>query len=405
MSDKPQNIENWLSKSFVNIETIEGYWDCLRRFAQSVYGMDCIAVWDNSIASTPDPEERRQKIELRKIETEEIIDRYLKDERVFLDDIRRFIIWMVKNEYAPGTINITTSKTRKFFKRMNKEKYTIDDEDWDDIKSGLLPENVPSTRDEILTKPEMRRVFSFLPLNGKAIFSLAKDTGARIGALLAVKLTDVNLDVDPPEIYLRKTKKGLSPRKVWFTHETVEAIKSWLVLKDTRMKKRGGYFDRDMLFGFTYGNARLIWNTALRKAKLDKRDPSTKKRFRVYRIHTLRKFFRTEMGEAGMVDMIVHGLMGHKKYLAQAYDRPRELARTYQKFQHAVELYPMSDEERFKDQLEELDLLREQMKDAGSIDVILGMINEKLFKIPPDMKPLEKWLFVYGKMRDKWLEH
>lgn len=391
VTESPNRLTEWLDKSFRVESTKQGYISALQRFIRSVYGENALTKWDHSnvnvgsFGNVQENEEEMKKLMQQRIdELETQINRYVDDNRGFEDDMRRFIIWMDEKEYAPGSINLAASRVKKFFSRQDRDDYGIHDDDWDDIRTGLMPEFVTITHDDILTKEQMKKVFQFLPLNGKALFSLMKDSSARVGAALAIKMNDINLDADPPNVYLRKTKKGVSPREVYFTPETVEAIRAWIKEKETKHKKRGGFYDRDMLFGFSYGNARSIWYRALRKAGLENKDSATK--IRVYRLHTLRKFFRTQMGQAGMNNDVIHGLMGHKEYLDDAYVRlsPKQLKETYKKYQHAVELYPPSDAERFKEQLEELERLREKQGQLDDVNGFIAMVDDNLFKVYGD---------------------
>ena len=59
-----------------------------------------------------------------------------------------------------------------------------------------------------------------------------------------------------------------------------------------------------------------MWNMACNKDGIAGRDK--RKNRRIFHLHTLRKFFRTEVG----LDLdIIHALIGHAEYLDDAYLR------------------------------------------------------------------------------------
>ena len=95
----------------------------------------------------------------------------------------------------------------------------------------------------------------------------------------------------------------------------------------------------DRLFPFSMNVVLEMWGNALRKAGFDERDYRTKRR--KYRIHGLRKFFRSQLALAVPVD-IVETLMGHEGYLTESYRRysERELWEWYKKGEHLLLITP-----------------------------------------------------------------
>jgi len=336
-------LSDWLDKNYRSESTKRGYFIVINLFLRSVYPDEIPKpTIRNFLIMTKN--ERIESTVYERNRTEYFIDKYVLDnDRVFLDDFKSCILMLLKEEYSPNTVNTSTSQIKKFFNRLNPNRYIITDVDMDDIKLSLLPPRGPVTKDEIPTKNELKLILTYLSVKNRALFLFLISTGVRIGAALQLKITDLNLDVDPPYAQIRTayTKRGLGGRKVWFNPETKEAIQAWLNVKDTYRKrgKRGGYFDKKLVFGMGYGSTLKAYQMALKKAGLDQRDPNTKLRIRKYHIHTLRKFFRTQMGDAGMPDMITHALMGHKAYLSKAYDRPQKLAETYVKYMKAVTIF------------------------------------------------------------------
>ena len=322
-------LQHWLDKRFRNELTKKGYKVALTRFLKSVYGETTIPF--------------RQGINI----VSERIDKYLSENRNFLEDFSNYLLWMNKH-HAPRTIVSDAFIVRKFFSRHD---HKISDDEWDDLQT-LFPANVAITQDDILTKEQFRAIMNHLYITGRALTLFLVSTGARIGETLQLKLEDLNLDADPPSANIRAeySKKGVGKRIVWMSYEARDAIKEWLKIKDS-MKKRavGGTYRSDIVFPFKYLNFRVMWTKALGKVGLDKQDPKTNHHF--YHIHTIRKFFNTKMKESGVHSDIVNAWLGHKGYLPM-YDKfgKKKMAEIYKDHMGAVSIY-VSDEETSQSQV------------------------------------------------------
>jgi len=312
---KPRILEEWLERNFRKKGTKKVYRLGLSVFLNSVY---------------PNSEYNKHNID-------EGLSIYFHEQRNFVEDFKAMVRWM-ENKYVPCTINSYANKVRKFFSRHG---YKIDDEEWGLISRSLLPSNVVTTQDEILSKQQLRSILNHLPIQHKALTLFLASTGCRIGETVQLKINDLHLEEDPPSATIRPeyTKKGVGGRIVWMSYEAGDTIKEWLKIKDSKVKPAGhGDYSGNLVFPFTDDNVRIMWAIALRKTGLDKEDPKT--HYDVFHTHTLRKFFRTQMGLAGVSDMIVHAWMGHKAYLSKAYDRPKqELAKMYKDHMGAVSIY------------------------------------------------------------------
>ena len=278
------------------------------------------------------------------------IEKYLSENRNFLDDVKNLVQWMNTHEYAPVTIHSAFGCVKKFFSRHGLK---ISDEDLEDMKI-LLGANVVSTQDEILTKNQLQTTMNYLSLSGKAVALFLISTGARIGETMQLKMVDLDLNKDPPTVNIRAsyTKKGVGGRVMWFSYEAREAIKAWLTVKNSTEKRNGKPFPEDMVFGFSDSNFMHMWHDALARAKLDKKDPTTG--YRIYHVHTLRKFFSTQMSIAHVEESIVHAWMGHSGYLDGAYKRYgiEYLAKMYLDHMDAISIYGTANTSEFTKKLE-----------------------------------------------------
>ncbi|GAH06918.1 unnamed protein product, partial [marine sediment metagenome] len=135
-------------------------------------------------------------------------------------------------------------------------------------------------------------------------------------------MEDLHLEADPPWVNIREeyTMGEVGSRIMWFSYEARDAIVEWHKLRKT-IKKPGGHglYDENLVFNYTQDAFSAGWIAVLRRGdggqkppQFAKRDPSTKIRMYVYHPHTLRKWFRTNMGlegtykgHSGVPDMIV----------------------------------------------------------------------------------------------------
>jgi len=366
---KTKILTEWLENNFRNKGTKEQYKVALLNFLQSFYS-------ENEYTSIN--------------QTDEGVGRYLKEkERNFLDDLKKMVRFMDSKGYAPSTINGTVTVVRVFFEEHGHE---IPKKEWKQLRR-LLPTSAAITQDKILTKEQMRRVLAHLPINGRAIAFFLLSSGSRTGETLQLKKENLDLDADPPEASFRATttKKGVGGRTVFMSYEARDAVKEWLALKDSRFKTGGyGKYAKDLVFGSSGRGFQAMWNLALKKASLALRDSETK--IHVYHVHTLRKFFETNMSLAGVPNDIYEAWMGHTGYLGGAYKRysKEQTAKIYKDHMNAVTIYGSSIDSEF---MKKLNAVEEEVKTK---DAELSKVNEMLDKLGiPNDRPLEQRLLEY----------
>ena len=227
-------------------------------------------------------------------------------------------------------------------------------------------------------------------VKGKALILTLASSGMRIGECLQVKLSDVDLSDNPARIVVRGeiTKTG-DTRTVFISREAKEALKEWLKVREAYLKSAANRnkglgnskpVEDDRLFPFSYNTANEMWENALRKAGLLDRDSSTG--WNRYRIHGLRKFFRSQLALACPVE-IVEALMGHEGYLTEAYRRYtlKQMAEYYRKAEHLVTVQmPKEIAEIESEFWQELDRNRKLIEDLIIENRELRGKNEELEK-------------------------
>jgi len=172
-----------------------------------------------------------------------------------------------------------------------------------------------------------------LPIRGQALTLLLESSGMRIGEALQLQPEDLDLETSPVQINLRGsyTKTG-DPRITFMSDEAKETLLAWLKVKQDYMRvavKKSHFHiknpDDTRIFPFSDATFYIVWNRALHKAGLHKRDPSTKRA--TLHPHVLRKFFRAKLGLVIPVD-VVEALMGHGEYLTEVYRKYPDPAKT-----------------------------------------------------------------------------
>jgi len=211
---------------------------------------------------------------------------------------------------------------------------------------GKMPKGKASrTAEKEIDHEVLRKVLMHTDVKGRALILTLASSGMRIGEALAVKLSDVDLSSNPARIVVKgeNTKTG-DTRTVFVSKEAKEALKEWLKVRESYLKSAANRnrglgnskpVEDDRLFPFSYNTANEMWENALRKAGLLDKDSSTG--WNRYRIHGLRKFFRSQLALACPVE-IVEALMGHEGYLTEAYRRYtlKQMAEYYRKAEHLV---------------------------------------------------------------------
>jgi len=270
---------------------------------------------------------------------------YLNEERDYFMDLLNFIKWLNDNKTPPKSVGVHVACVSEWLayngiefnhrqKRMLRNK---------------MPRNTARTVEEVLDREIIKKILLYMPIHGKALFLLLASSGMRLGEVLKLELDDIDLTTTPPKIVVRqeytKTEEG---RITFMSSEAAEALREWLKVRDkyiaqARNKNRGlvskgigkeKELEDRRVFPFSANIAYSLWVKALEKAGFNGRDKSTGRK--KYRIHGLRKFFRSQLGLAVGSD-IAEVLMGHSG-VYQKYSL-EELTQLYLKGEHKLIIF------------------------------------------------------------------
>ena len=370
------NIEKWVQQNFVSNKTKASYRTALVKFHQR-FG---------------------------KIHTSEQLE----------SDLKQWIVEL-RTQYTPKTITTYVAAVLSFYR---DHGITLEPDSWRTIRKRLIPPAKASTFDTAGTYEEWKKILSHMSLAGRSLFLFLLSSGCRIGEALQLKVSDLDLNADPPRAFIRPeyTKGGFGGRIVFFTYEARDAIEEYLnskFLVNKRMPKRiynpklqkyipSHKSHEERVWNFNYSTAREMLLEALRKAGLDQRDERTGRR--KIHIHSTRKFFRSN---CGLPDALVHALMGHEGYLDQSYLRtdPDKAGEEYKAI--AIPRLTIFERSTTADKLEILKLIARSLGiSEGQVDAIIqekkgqgfydiataigNLIKQELSKSKPEYRIVEE---------------
>ncbi len=232
-----------------------------------------------------------------------------------------------------------------------------------------LPKLKSVEEDSIPTKGVIRQVLLYADPKERAIALVAASSGMREGTLTKLSIGDVDLESEPDIGIVRvpaDKSKGKVKYVTFFSPEAREALDAYLSTRDTLGSEDPVFATR--IGGFYSRPDKLArrWMTPLEKAGLDQ----TSRKWRDYRFHVLRKFFRTAMEYAGVSKSFRERMLGHAgDYLDSAYFGPEfdKLKEQYRKAIPHLTIEEFIGEERMQSLEEELAETRrafEVLKDA-----------------------------------------
>jgi len=242
------------------------------------------------------------------------VERYFSGERDYEEDVSSFFV-KIRDE-APLTVINELAVVRVF---LSSQDVNLPPKFWRDLRRRRKGSRA-LTQDRIPSHAELRSILNHMDIKGRALFLTLASSGMRIGEIMMLKLSDINLECEPAKIRLRgEYCKNGNPRTVFISKEAREAVKEFFKIRESYIKsaaRRSHLYPQgsvdDRIFPFSTANAMVMWHGALRKAGLDARDSSTN--WRELHIHVLRKFFSTQM-EYKIPKCIIEALMGHEGYL------------------------------------------------------------------------------------------
>ena len=246
--------------------------------------------------------------------------------------INRFLAWLIgERKITSSTAANRLVAVRRWLKLDGLKV------DWDRVET---PRKTKVTKDRPPKKEELRQLLDLADLRMKWVISALSSSGMRIGTLLKLTLKDLHEVGDTYLVevpgYAAKGYFADPQETVYYTFTTPEAREYFERYKTYRESELGEELSEESPLvtaekeswggrigdHVAYNSVRMAWTRLLRKAGLEEKESLSKleqHRWRSLHLHTLRKFFRTQLAYARVQDDIVHKWMGHKGYLEAEY--------------------------------------------------------------------------------------
>ncbi len=262
------------------------------------------------------------------VELEKLADEYFNSKRDFERDLVDFAVYLSKNNVPPKSAGVYLAAVKEWFifngielsQRVLKE-----------IKHKKPKGGVKTVQEE-LSKEMLKTILNHCDIRRKCLFMFLATTGCRISEALSIELDDLRLDLDPAEVIIRETKTG-EVRIVFLTEEMKEVLQQWLKVREKFLYesyKRTENFRKvgktqinlndKRVFPFHKVTVEEWWIEVLEKTGYLRRDKVTGRA--TITLHSLRKYFRTQLVKAEIPYELIDAFMGHNRQsLQQIYTK------------------------------------------------------------------------------------
>ena len=253
------------------------------------------------------------------------------------DVLKEYVVYLDRQDKKPATIKLMITAVKGFLRHCKIQIYS------EEFQSRVrLPKKI-HYREEPLTKEIILRLLNIISPKLRTIILVAVASGMRIGEMIQLKLSDIDLTSNPTRIRIRaETTKTREARETFLTQEATRALKDYLtrffgwndsetnsqlqniVIFGRTTRPFQADFDRSVSLqsreSLLINSMRQYVNKVPELAKLNENGQ------RMIHFHAFRKFFRTVVGNAVGRDY-AEALIGHHFYLDTYYNLPNDKKR------------------------------------------------------------------------------
>jgi len=233
---------------------------------------------------------------------------YLGEIRDFQDDVQQFAD-SLGDEIPPKSRQLKISAV---FSWLDSNGHEFPKK-W---KRNLLGKSSEAlTLDKVPTRAELGRIVQYMNLENKIATLFLASSGLRIGELLRLRISDLEMDHTPVVVHVMPQTKTGRGRTTFVTDEVKQLILEFLK-----------NHTNERLFTNTKRGYQMAFTEACDKTELGAKDGRTNRR--LYHIHSLRKFFESV---PWTVEAHCQAMTGHQSRISKDYKRfpIEELAKTY----------------------------------------------------------------------------
>lgn len=343
---------------------------------------------------------RKDDFQNQLVEFEQHLKTYMSiKDRDYNDDLLKFAVDMSSKKIPPHTAKSYIASVKEYFGQCDIE---FNNRQLKDIRNKS-PKGGSRTEEDDLTKDVIKQILQYTDVRGRALFLTLISTGARIGEVLKLNLSDLNIKdgkIIAPMVLIRgqNTKTG-EQRYTFLNKEAIRAIEAYLQvrekLRETTLKRTtrsSGEEYKNRLFPFSTATALLIFSFALKTAGLEKFSSSINRR--TFHIHMFRKYFSSQLSVSCPREM-VEEIMGHDGYLSGSYRRytREQMYEYYQKAEHNLYINEIDINKLESEYRKELEVSNQQLK--ARIDEMEAqnkknqVLNENMIKAMIDARVKE----------------
>jgi integrase len=299
------------------------------------------------------------------------------------EKIKQYVIHLANRPggTSKSVFSILFAALRNFY-----EMNDIEDIKWRKIKR-FTGEELPQHEDRCYTNEEIQKLVQTADIKLKAAILLMASSGLRVGALPSLLTSHLERKDDLYKISVYKGVKGKGHYYTFCSPEAAKAIDIYLQFRERcgeKITSSSHLFRKDFDSDF-HDQARnniQVWNrdainTSMYRLlvktgliTIDRVNPKNRKP--VKRSHGLRKFFETQLVDAGIHDIIIKKLMGHSPNtnMTQLYSKQSEET-MLREFGKAIDFLTINEENRLKRKVEKLEIEKSQYdKLAAEIEAL-----------------------------------
>jgi integrase len=272
---------------------------------------------------------------------EALLDSYLSDKkRDKIADITAYSECLVRESVSKQSARQQLTYTVKF---LRAHGVNILKDDIQDIKREA--KGGAATIDKVMDHNVICKALKGSDVRSRALILVAASSGLRIGELLSLNMSDIDLNMTPAMINIRaENSKNGQARYTFMSNEARDSVFDYLKVRNEYIVRADKHVEvlgvaprkeTNLLFPVTDSSVNKMWETMLKSAGLYTRDEKSGRN--QYRIHSLRKFFISQLSMAGARTLAEH-LAGHTGYLDASYRQvsPEFAAREYLKLQSVL---------------------------------------------------------------------
>ena len=257
-------------------------------------------------------------------------EQFSKDEakRIVTQKYRGFLSYCERQKLSPKSVYLVRGVLPNYFLKCG---LALDEADRAVINMNFDRVETVNRRDAP-TYGEMRAILLNMPMEPKVFYAVLKSTGLRPGELIRVQIKHLHLDnvnpawIDLPKEYSKTGNKTGKGRVCCMDEEARGLLREWMKTERSFLQKTG----EDRLFPHRRSYYQGCWITALKKAKLDRKNEGERSRY-ILSPYSVKSYFETrgigsrKEGQAipGLSESLVEYQAGHvTNKIRELYFRP-----------------------------------------------------------------------------------